>query len=81
MNSKLFKIEIKDVSKALVVAVIGGAVFPVLVAIQTTGFNILTASWHDLGVLAINGAVTGFASYIIKNYLSDSEGKVLGRWG
>lgn len=77
----MFKINTKDLSKALVMAVLSGAVLPVMAVIQTPGFDISNANWHQIGVLALNGAVLGFVSYITKNFFSDSEGKVLGRIG
>lgn len=81
MNTQLFSINIKDVSKALVMAVLSGAFMPILAILQTPGFDIATANWHAIGSLAINGAVLGFVSYMIKNFFSDSEGKLFGRIG
>ncbi len=81
MNTKLFSIDIKDVSKALVMAVLSGAGMPILAIVQTPGFDITTANWSAIGSLAINGAVLGFISYIIKNFVSDENGKVFGKIG
>lgn len=81
MNTKLFSIDLKDVSKALVMAVISGAVLPVAAIIQTPGFDFATANWHALTSIALNGAAVGFISYIVKNFLSDEQGRVFGRIG
>lgn len=81
MNTKLFSIDGKDVAKALVMAVLSGALLPVLAAVQTPGFDFATVDWSGLLNLAMNGAVLGFVSYITKNFFSDSDGKVLGRIG
>lgn len=81
MNTKLFSIDGKDISKALVMAVLSGALLPVLAAVQTPGFDISQVQWSALGNLAINGAILGFVSYITKNFFSDESGKVFGRIG
>lgn len=77
----MFTINIKDVSKALVMAVLSGALLPVFAAIQTPGFDIATANWNAILNLALNGAAIGFVSYIIKNFVSDEQGKVFGKIG
>lgn len=81
MNTKLFSIDAKDVSKALVMAVLSGALLPVLAAVQTPGFDISQVQWSGILNLAINGAVLGFVSYITKNFFSDEQGRVMGRIG
>lgn len=81
MNTKLFSIDIKDVSKALVMAVLSGAILPVSAIIQTPGFDFATADWNTILTLALNGAVVGFVSYLTKNFFSDDQGKVFGRIG
>lgn len=81
MNTQMFSINIKDVSKALVMAVLTGAFLPILAVFQTPGFDITTANWSALGVLAMNGAILGFVSYIVKNFFSDKDGKLFGKIG
>jgi len=78
--SQIFSINLNDLKKGLVVAILSGAVLPVLAMIQTPGFDISTANWNAVLVLAINGAITGFASYIAKNFVSDDSGRVLGKF-
>jgi hypothetical protein len=80
-NTKMYSIDIKDVSKALVMAVLSGAGMPILAIVQTPGFDITTANWHQIGVLAVNGAVLGFFTYIIKNFFSDENNKIFGKIG
>ncbi len=80
-NSNLFNLNWSDVLKGLVMAVLGGVVLPVLAVLQTPGFDISHANWHAIFILAINGGIAAFAAYIVKNLLSDSNGKVLGAIG
>lgn len=77
-TSDIFRLNWRDVGRALVMAVIGGFVTPFLIAAQTPGFDVLTADWSALLSLAINGAVIAAGTYLTKNLLSDSDGKVLG---
>ncbi len=60
-------------------AVLGGFALPILAAIQTPGFSLDIVNWHAVLVLALNGAIASFASYLVKNFFSDSEGKVFGK--
>ena len=79
--SDLFSVDRKDLLKGVVMAIIGGAMLPVLVAVQDPSFNVMTAPWQQLAVVALNGAVMSFATYITKNFFSDSEGKIFGKIG
>lgn len=79
--SDLFKLNIRDVVHGLVMAVFSGIALPVVAIIQTPGFNIFDTNWHQIIVLAINGAIIGFVTYITKKFFSDSNGAVFGRIG
>lgn len=81
MNSGIFKLDLKDVAKGAVTALLAGFTLPILAMVQTPGFDIFAANWHQVGVIAINGAVAGFVAYIVKNFFSTSDGKVLGSIG
>lgn len=81
MQNPMFTINLKDVSKALVMAILSGAFLPVLAVFQTPGFDIAQVNWSALGTLALNGAILGFVSYIFKNFFSDENGKLFGRIG
>lgn len=77
----MFKLNVSDVLKGLVMAVLAGIALPVSIIMQSSGFNILTANWSQIGSIALTGAFVGFVSYIVKNFLSDSSGAVLGKIG
>ena len=81
MNSQLFSLNLNDFQKGLVVAVLSGLALPILAALRTPGFDVLHADWHQILVVGLNGAVAGLVAYLAKNFLSDSQGKVLGRIG
>jgi len=71
--SKLFSLNGADVVKGIVMAFLGGAVTALYQALNT-GMTV------DLQSVATVGLITAL-SYIIKNFFSDSEGRVLGRIG
>lgn len=77
----MFNLNLNDISKALVMAVLTGAILPIAAIIQTPGFSVLTVNWGQVGILALNGAIIGFTAYIIKNFFSDANGAVLGKIG
>lgn len=78
MPSGKFSVNLADVQKALIMAIISGAMLPIAAIVQTPGFSVATTNWGVIGILALNGAFVGFVSYIVKNFLSDSSGGVLG---
>ena len=62
-------------------AILVGFALPLAAAVQTPGFSIFTVNWMSVLGLAINGAVIGGATYLIKNFLSNDQGKFLGKVG
>ena len=75
----MFNLDLGDVGRGLVMAVLGGFALPILAAIQTPDFSFTTTNWEGVLILALNGAIAAFASYLFKNFFSDSEGKVFGK--
>lgn len=89
MGSSLFKLGSTDVVRGLATAVIAGLILGVGTVVHgmitAPGFDVLsvdwTALWHNLVNAALIGAEGGFVGYIGKNFLSDENGAVLGRFG
>lgn len=77
-TSRFFRLNWRDFAKGLAVAVFTGVMLPVLAAIQTPDFSILTVDWSVVWILALNGGIAGGAGYLIKNLFSDEEGKLGG---
>ena len=75
MNSPLFKLHLPDWTKGLLLAITAPVLTALLSFLNTPGF-----SWSDLDfhLLFKVGLVAGL-SYLIKNFFSDSEGKVFGK--
>lgn len=73
--SKLFKLNLKDFGKGLVVAVIAALLGALQQALETQGLNLASFDWAEI----LNVVEAAFLAYITKNLLSDSEGKVLGK--
>jgi hypothetical protein len=76
--SNLWNLGLDDAKKALVSAFIMGALLPVAVAVQTPGFDIFMANWSALVTIALNGAIVGFASELLRRFGTDSNGKFAG---
>ena len=76
MSSDLFKLNLGDIWRGLVVAVIAA----VLVSVQTI-FNEKGLGWsiEDLKTI-LNVVIASGLGYIIKNFLTDSQGKILGKY-
>lgn len=80
-TSGMWTLNLKDLARGAVVAILTGILLPLAAAVQTPGFELANVNWHQVLILAINGAVVGFAGYLTKNLASDSEGKVFGKIG
>jgi|CXWL01.1.fsa_nt_gi hypothetical protein len=77
MSSGIFRLNLSDVQKGLVMAVLAGFALPIAAAFQTPGFDLFNANWGEILNLAINGAVIGFVTYMTKNFFSNSQGEVV----
>ncbi len=87
--SDLYKLKLVDLGKGLLSAVFGAAVLAfgstLHDVIASSGFNLFTTDWATVLSQAVNMAVIGaegaFSGYLVKNFFTDSNGAVLGRWG
>ncbi len=68
--TKMFSLNFRDVAKGLIVAVFSG----VLIAAYDMVTKTSAVDWHQLAVVAV-GAGLG---YLVKNFISDGNGKVAG---
>lgn len=74
MNSSFLKLNLSDLQKALVLAVLT----PVIGQIQqVVASGSLEFDWAYLGKLALSGLL----GYLVKNYFSDASGKLFGKIG
>lgn len=76
-NSTLFHLVKADFTKGLVVAIITPAILGLASALQTPGFDLATFDWAMMVKIGIAAGL----GYIVKNWLSTSDGKVFGRIG
>lgn len=75
MQSKMFNLNLDDLKRGLITAVLAGFTLPILAALQTPGFSVFDANWEGIFTLAVNGALAGLVAYLSKNLLTDSSGK------
>jgi hypothetical protein len=75
MPSEFLKLNIRDVGKAVVTAVISAVLVAVYALFQEKGFN-----WTQQDLMNIlNAAVASGFGYIIKNFFTTSDGKFMGK--
>lgn len=72
MKSALYSINLKDITKGLVVAVITAVLSWLLQAMNVPGFSVYQIDWAEIARIAGSAGV----AYIIKNFLSNSDGQV-----
>ena len=81
MNSELFKLNQNDFIKGAINAVFGGVAVAIGAVVLSSGFDVFQADWVAIAKIAVNAGLGAFAGYLSKNFLSDSQGRVLGRIG
>lgn len=72
----MFKLNFTDVFRGLVVAVLTGA-FLAVAGVFGSGFDVFTADWVAIGKSMVNGGFAAFVGYILKNFLTADNGKIL----
>lgn len=77
--SEIFRLNVKDFGKGAVTAVVAAVVITLYGVVSQVGFDVFSADWGGVLSSALNAALAAFVGYIGKNFISDSEGKVLGR--
>lgn len=71
----MFKLNLSDLLKGLVVAVAAPMVSALGAALSIPGFDFMVYDWKHLAAL---GVVAGLG-YILKNFFTDTQGKFMGK--
>ena len=77
-NSELFRVKLHDWGRGA----LGAAVIAVIVSLGgviTNNFDVFSADWTGISKLAVNAFVFGLFNYIFVTFVSDKEGKMLGK--
>lgn len=72
----MFSLNFADVFRGLAVAILTGA-FLAVSGVFGSGFDVFTADWASIGKSMINGGFAAFVGYILKNFLTADNGKIL----
>ena len=72
--SKMFSLNVGDFFKGLIVAVMASVLMYLLQVLNTPDFNWININWGEIARMA---SVAGI-SYLMKNFISNSKGEVLG---
>ena len=75
--SELFKLGKSDFVKGLITAVLAAVFLSLSQMLQSPNFNFATIDWQSI----LNVAGATFMAYISKNWLSDKDGRILGKIG
>lgn len=73
------KLNLQDVAKGLISAILGGAAVVIFGMLSAPNLDIFSLDWHVLVNQAVNGAIAAGAGYLMKNLLSTSDGKFMGK--
>lgn len=75
--SELYSLVGTDYAKGMVVAMFGGAITLLAQLASVPGFQFTDISWAEVARVAVAAGL----AYLAKNFVSDGNGKVLGRIG
>ena len=76
-NSNFFRLDWKDISKGLAVAVLGVVIASVNEFFGECGIDVMCYDWQ--GILKLASSAGG--AYLLKNLFSTSDGRMLGKIG
>lgn len=77
MQSSMFRLGLKDLLKGLIVSVLTAVLLYIQTAMTAPEFSFLAINW----VALLNVSAAAGLGYLIKNFISDSDGSLLGFWG
>lgn len=75
----MFTLNPGDIVRGVAVAVLSGAFLAVVAIVGAHDFDVFTADWLAIGRTAVNGGFGAFVGYILKNFFTASNGKILGK--
>lgn len=77
MNSAMFSLKFQDFTKGIATAVFAAVLSWVSQALSIPGFTFDQMDWAQVWHIALYAGL----AYVMKNYFSDEQGKVLGKIG
>lgn len=78
--SKMFNLDSNDFAKGAITSIVAAVVAVLYGVVFKEGFDLFNTDWMEIGKMTVNAAVYAFVGYIGKNFMTDSHGKVLGRY-
>lgn len=66
----MFTLNLNDLFKGVIVAVLTGAVLAIIGTVSVHGFDVFTANWLTIGRDFVNGGFAGLVGYLVKNFFS-----------
>lgn len=74
MQSSMFRLGWKDLLKGLIVAVLTAVLLYIQTAMTAPEFSFLAINWIALANVSLAAGI----GYLIKNFVTDNEGNILG---
>lgn len=65
--------------RGIVVAILTGAFLAIASIVGAHDFDVFTADWLAIGKTMVNGGFAAFVGYILKNFFTASNGKIVGK--
>jgi len=75
----MFTLNPGDIIRGIAVAILTGAFLAVVSIVGSHDFDVFTADWVGIGKTMVNGGFAAFVGYILKNFITAHNGKILGK--
>ncbi len=79
MKSELYRVASNDFIKGAVTAVLAAVITVIAGLVTQVGFDVFSADWGAIGKSVVNVSAVTFFAYLIKNFASDEDGKLMGK--
>ncbi len=79
MKSELYKFVANDFIKGAITAVFAAVITVIAGVTSQVGFDVFSADWGAIGNSVANVSTATFMAYLLKNFASDEDGKLMGK--
>lgn len=81
MTTNLFKLGSNDIIKSIITAVFAAVVVAIGGIVTQPGFDVFTVDWASVLKLVVNVSISVLLGDISRRFMTDDNGKLLGRIG
>lgn len=78
MYSKMFTLRNGDIARGAITAIFTGVMIVLASVVLSAGFDAFSTDWVAVGKSAVNAGLASFVGYLMKNFITDDNGRMFG---